>query len=77
MRSCLTSPTPRTIKRFRNSLRYFAAMLRAEHGAEMDWRREANLVALAAMHHLGVDVPEPATPEQAARVVSKTGAMRL
>ena len=60
----LDEPTPRTIKRFRNSLRYFAAMLRAEHGAEMDWRREANLVALAAMHHLGVDVPEPATPEQ-------------
>ena len=57
-------PTPRTIKRFLNSLRNFAAMLRAEHRGNWDWKREANLVALAAMHHLGVEVPESATPEQ-------------
>ena len=57
-------PTPRTIKRFLNSLRYFAAMLRAEHGADLDWRREANLVALAAMHHLGVEIPKPGTAGQ-------------
>ena len=55
-------PTPRTIKRFLNSLRYFAAMLHAERGEDLDWGREANLVALAAMHHPEVEVPQSATP---------------
>ena len=57
-------PTPRTLKRFINRLRYFAAMLHAEHGAGFDWRREANLVALAALHHLDVDIPLSVIPGQ-------------
>ena len=49
-------PTPRTFKRFLNRLRYFAAMLHVENGEGFDWRREANLVALAALHHLNFDL---------------------
>ena len=57
-------PTPRKFKRFLNRIRYFAAMLHAENGADFDWKREANLVALAALHHLNVDSPPPAMPGQ-------------
>ena len=55
------NPTPRTLKRFLNRLRYFAAMLRVENGEDFDWRREANLVALATLHHLNFDFPRTAT----------------
>ena len=57
-------PTPRTFKRFLNRLRYFAAMLHVENGEGFDWRGEANLVALAALHHLNVDFLPPAMPRQ-------------
>ena len=57
-------PTPRTLKRFLNRLRYFAAMLHVENGEDFDWSREANLVALAALHHLNVDFLPPAMPRQ-------------
>ena len=57
-------PTPRKFKRFVNRIRYFAAMLHAEKGKDLDWRCEANLVALAALHHLKVDFPQTATPGQ-------------
>ena len=57
-------PTPRKFKRFLNRLRYFAAMLHVENGEGFDRRREANLVALAALHHLNVDLPRTATPGQ-------------
>ena len=53
-------PTPQSFKRFLNQLRYFAAMLRVEYGEGFDWRREANLVALAALHHLNFDLARTA-----------------
>ena len=64
-------PTPRTFKRYLNRLRYFAAMMRVEAPDDLDWRREANLVALATLHHLGFDpckIPDPGAQEgEAAR----------
>ena len=46
--------TPREVKRFLNRLRYFAAMLHTQNGKGLTPRREVNLVALTALHHLGV-----------------------
>ena len=57
-------PTPRKFKRFVNRIRYFAAMLHAENEKDFDWMREANLVALAALHHLKIDFPQTAAPGQ-------------
>ena len=57
-------PTPRTIKRFLNRLRYFAAMQYAKNEKNFDWEDEANLVALAALHHLKIDFSQTKTSEQ-------------
>ena len=48
-------PTPRAFKRFLNRLRFLAALLQAETGGTLGSKREFNLVALAALHHVGVD----------------------
>ena len=52
-------PTPRAFKRFLNRLRFLAALLQAENGGSLGWKREVNLVALAALHHVDVDYLEP------------------
>ena len=52
-------PTPRALKRFLNRVRFLAAMLQAENGENLGWKREINLVALAALHHVGVDYQQP------------------
>ena len=57
--------TPRTFKRFLNRLRYFAAMLHVEYVESVGWKREANLVALAALHHLDFDIQRMAMRDQA------------
>ena len=57
-------PTPRALKRFVNRVRYFAAMLHAENEQNFDWKREANLVALAVLHHLKADLLQTTTLER-------------
>ena len=56
--------TPRTLKMFLNRVRFLAAMLRAADGADFNPAREVNLVALAALHHVGIDLSSYFSPEQ-------------
>ena len=49
-------PTARATKRLLNRIRYFAAMLRVRAEGGSDWRHEVNLVALAILHHVNVDL---------------------
>ena len=48
--------------RFLNRLRYFAAMLHTQNGKGLTPRREVNLVALTALHHLGVALDATQAP---------------
>ena len=55
--------TPRTVKMFLNRVRFLAAMLRAQEPDGFNREREVNLVALAALHHVGIDLSSYFSPE--------------